>query len=84
MSWQLITFGTVDDSFRRLSDIDRASVMDDLVPWVHNGPPRANPRDLGGAALFEDPLPCGYTITYFASDAQHYVAILDVTRTRPS
>jgi len=35
------------------------------------------------AVLFLDPLPCGFSVSYFVDEAQRYVAVVRVRRTAP-
>jgi hypothetical protein len=34
--------------------------------------------------LFLDSLPCGFSVSYFVDEAQRYVAVVRVRRTKPS
>ena len=56
----------------------------DLFAWVAEGPPRSASRLAGGAVLFLDPLPCGFSVSYFVDEAQRCVAVVRVRRTKPT
>ncbi len=78
MSWRVLP---TDSAFEGLSLTEQEAVSSDLFPWVNNGPPRGNRRMLSGVELFEDEVPCGYRVTYFVHEAEHYVAIVRVRKT---
>lgn len=80
MSWCVLATDTSQPDFDRLSDAERAALAEELFTWVEAGPPRANPRLVAGAEIFEDEVPSGFVVTYFVDDTLLYVAILRVRR----
>lgn len=84
MTWRVLTTPACEPDFQGLRDEDRTAVVEDLFAWVAEGPPRSSPRLVGGAVLFDDPLPCGFSVSYFVDEAQRYVAVVRVRRTGPS
>lgn len=80
MSWRVLTTPACEPDFRALSEQDRTTVVENLFAWVEEGPPRSAPRLVGGAVLFDDRLPCGYSVSYFVDEAQRYVAVVRLRR----
>jgi len=81
VTWRVLTTPACEPDFQALSDEDRTAVVDDLFAWIDQGPPRSAPRRVAGAALFDDPLPCGYSVSYFVDETQRYVAVIRLRRT---
>lgn len=84
MTWRVLTTPACEPDFQALRDEDRTAVIEDLFAWIAEGPPRSGPRQVGGAVLFLDPLPCGFLVSYFVDEAQRYVAVVRVRRTKPT
>ncbi len=84
MTWRVLTTPACEPDFQALRDEDRTAIIEDLFAWVPEGPPRSGPRLVGGALLFLDPLPCGFSVSYFVDEAQRYVAVVRVRRTKPT
>ena len=80
MTWRVLTTPASEPDFQALTAQDRASVVEDLFTWVEHGPPRSGPRLVRGAVLFDDPLPWGYTLSYFVSEADRYLAVVRLRR----
>jgi len=80
VSWRVIPTRRSQPDYDRLSDDDRLQLHLDLFSWVDDGPPRGSRRSLLGAEVFEDVSDSGFVITYFASEAERYVAVLRVRR----
>ncbi len=84
MTWRVLTTPACEPDIQALSDKDRAAVVEDLFAWVQDGPPRSAPRLVSGAVVFDDPLRCGYSVSYFVDEEQRYVAVVRVRNSRPS
>lgn len=83
MTWRVLTTPAAEPDFVALTDHDRASVVGDLFAWVEDGPPRSRSRLVGEAVLFDDPLPCGYSVSYFVNESDRYVAVLRLRKSLP-
>lgn len=62
MSWRVFATDASEPDFERLDEGDRAALAEELFGWVESGPPRLNPRAVGGAEVFEDRLPSGFVV----------------------
>jgi hypothetical protein len=83
VTWRVLTTPASEPDFRALTAQDRASVVEDLFAWVEHGPPRSGSRQVRGSVLFDDSLPCGYTVSYFVNEADRYVAVVRLRRSMP-
>jgi len=83
VTWRVLTGRTSEPDFAALTSGDGAAVLDELTAWVDQGPPRSGRRLVGGVEVFQDPLACGYMVTYYVQEADQLVAVLRVRRTRP-
>ncbi len=77
MRWRVVL---TDTAVEGLSDAEKAAVTAELFTWIEEGPPRRNRRELMGAELFEDTLPSGFRLAYFADESVPYVAVVRVRR----
>jgi len=59
VSWRIFATDASQLDFEALSEVEQASLADDLFGWVDNGPPRTKRRDIAGVELFEDEVPSG-------------------------
>ena len=84
MTWRVLTTPASEPDFQALTAQDRASVVEDLFAWVEDGPPRSGSRLVRGAVLFDDPLRCGFTISYFVNDVDRYVAVVRLRKSMPA
>jgi hypothetical protein len=84
VNWRVLTTSASEPDFEALGEGDRAAVVEDLFAWIEDGPPRSRSRSVAGAVLFDDPLPCGYTISYFVNDADRYVAVVRLRKSAPA
>jgi len=80
VTWRVLTNAVASD-LERLSDEDRDAVVQDLLGWVDDGPPRGHPREVGGARLFEERLPSGFEVVYVVVETVPLVALLRLRRT---
>lgn len=80
MTWRILSTTACEPDFQALSHEDRTAVVEDLFAWVEDGPPRSESRLVGGAVIFSDLLPCGYTVNYFIDDNERYLAVLRLRR----
>ena len=80
MSWRIIGFSSFEPNYERLSAEARLQLVEELFGWVADGPPRQVSRTIFGVEAFEDVTLSGFRITYLASEAEHYVAILRVRK----
>ncbi len=80
MTWRVLTTPASEPDFQTLSVEDRAAVVEYLFAWVEHGPPRSAPRLVRGAVIFDDPLPCGFTVSYFVEEAERYAAVIRLRR----
>ncbi len=83
MSWAVLITPSSEPDLAALSPTDRLAVLDDLAARTGPGPPRTGLRGFAGAVLFEDPLPCGFSVAYLLSDAEQYIAVVRVRATFP-
>ena len=81
MNWRILATDGSQSDFDRLSDDERAALVDDLFGWVEVGPPRTNRRVVGGLELFEDRVESGFIVTYFVEESAPYIGILRVRGT---
>lgn len=81
MTWRILITAASEPDFQALSEDDREALVEELFAWIESGPTRSEPRLVGGAVIFSDPLVCGYTVSYFVEETDRYVAIV---RLRPS
>ena len=83
MTRRVIVVAYAEADLDQLSEAERTAVTDDLWSWVEDGPPRLRRRTVGGAQAFDDQLPSGFAVVYFADEAQRYVAVLRIRRGPP-
>lgn len=84
MTWRVAASPACQPDFRAASVEQGAALLDDLFGWVEDGPPRSSPWFVGGLVIYDQPLPCGYTISYFVEDTERYVGVIRVRRTTPT
>jgi len=83
VTWAVLTTPSSEPDLAALSPTHRLAVLDDLAAWTGPGPPRTPLRGFAGAVLFEDPLPCGFSVAYLLSDAEYYIAVVRLRPTFP-
>jgi len=80
VNWRILGFNSFEPDYQRLSAEGRLQFDEELFGWVADGPPRRVNRTIFGVEAFEDVTLSGFRITYFVSEAEHYVAILRVRK----
>jgi len=83
VSWRILITASSEPDLAVLSSTNREAILDDLATWTTQGPPRSPLRSFAGPVLFEDPLPCGFSIAYLVSDTEEYIAVVRIRMTFP-
>ncbi len=77
------TTGSPAKTLRDLSGPDHPQFGTGPRPQDRPRPTRTPLRSFAGAVVFEDPLPCGFSVAYLLSDAEQYIAVVRLRRTFP-
>ncbi len=84
MTWRVLSSPACLPDFRAVSADKGPSLLDELFAWVEAGPPRPSPCVVGGVEIYDVPLACGYTVSYFVDEADRYIAVIRLRRTTSS
>ena len=82
MTWRVLSSPACQPDFRAASLEQGSDLLDELFTWVEDGPPRTTPWPVGDVVIYDEPLSCGYTVSYFVDDAARYVGVIRLRRTR--
>ncbi len=82
MTWRVVSSPACQPDFRAASVEQGSVLLDELFAWVEEGPPRRDPWPIAGVVVYDEPLACGYTVSYFVEDADRYIAVIRLRRTR--
>lgn len=81
MTWRVASSPACQPDFRAASAEQGSALLDELFGWVDGGPPRDAPWFVGQLVIYDQPLRCGYTISYFVEDTERYVGVIRLRRT---
>ena len=81
MTWRVACSPACQPDFRAASADEGSELLDELFTWVDGGPPRSSSWYVRGLVIYDQPLPCGYRISYFVEDAERYVGVIRLRRT---